>query len=67
MLKNYVPSKWCKITEYQLVFDDRRHNGFGFPDEFIECEFLDIDYIKNILTKHEYDVYLVYINENYTF
>lgn len=31
MLKNYVPSKWCKITEYQLVFDDRRHNGFGFP------------------------------------
>lgn len=31
MLKNYVPSKWYTITEYQLVFDDRRHNGFGFP------------------------------------
>ena len=48
--------------------------GFGFGgeiwacyDEFIECEFFDIDYMKNILTKHEYDVYLAYVNENYTF
>ena len=48
--------------------------GFGFSgeiwvcyDEFIECEFLNIDYMKNILTKHEYDVYLAYVNENYTF
>lgn len=59
-------------TVLSLYEDWEYEFGFGSEiwacyDEFIECEFLDIDYIKNILTKHEYDIYLIYINENYTF
>lgn len=31
MIRNYVPARLNTITEYSLVFDDRRHNGFAFP------------------------------------
>lgn len=31
MLKNYVPAKYRTVIDYELVFDDGRNNGFGFP------------------------------------
>ena len=31
MLKNYTPITYYTITEYEIVFDDGRNNGFGFP------------------------------------
>lgn len=31
MLKNYTPAEYRTVTEYELVFDDGRNNGFGFP------------------------------------
>lgn len=71
-LEELVHEEEDSTTVLSLYEDWEYEFGFGSEiwacyDEFIECEFLDIDYIKNILTKHEYDIYLVYINENYTF
>ena len=31
MLRNYVPSEYHTVVEYELVFDDGHNNGFGFP------------------------------------
>ena len=31
MIKNYVPSQYHTEERYELVFDDGRNNGFGFP------------------------------------
>lgn len=31
MLKNYTPAEYRTVTEYELVFDDGRNDGFGFP------------------------------------
>lgn len=31
MLKAYTPATYRTVTEYELVFDDGRNNGFGFP------------------------------------
>ena len=31
MLKNYVPSKYRTVVDYNLVFDDGCGNGFSFP------------------------------------
>lgn len=31
MLKNYIPANYHTVTEYELVFDDGRYNGYGFP------------------------------------
>lgn len=46
--------------------------GFGFGgeiwachDEFMEYEFSDKDYMKALLTKDEYDMYMVYAKENH--
>lgn len=31
MLKSYTPAEYRTIVEYELVFDDGRNNGYGFP------------------------------------
>lgn len=31
MLQNYTPINYYTVTEYSLVFDDGRNNGYGFP------------------------------------
>ncbi len=31
MISNYTPSTFETSVEYNLVFDDGHHNGFGFP------------------------------------
>lgn len=31
MLQNYTPVRHYTVTEYQVVFDDGRNNGYGFP------------------------------------
>lgn len=31
MLHNFTPRKYYTVIEYELVFDDGRGNGFGFP------------------------------------
>ena len=33
MLKAYTPATYRTVTEYELVIDDGRNNGFGFPGE----------------------------------
>lgn len=31
MIKDYKPSEWKSWKFYELVFDDGKNNGFGFP------------------------------------
>lgn len=31
MMKNYEPAAYRTVVDYELVFDDGRNNGFGFP------------------------------------
>lgn len=42
MLKNYVPTQYRTVVDYELVFDDGYNDGFGFPcdahGELLETE-----------------------------
>lgn len=31
MIKDYKPAEWKSWSFYELVFDDGKNNGFGFP------------------------------------
>ncbi len=48
MLEKYRPAEWMESTEYNMVFDDGRCNGYCFPcDENGNVQFASDDALHN--------------------